>query len=56
VARIALLLFMVGFAFGRMVSFAVDGIPHILLVGVFAIEVMYSCAVLYLMSRDEPRA
>ena len=55
-ARAALLVFMAGFALGRIVSIIVDGVPHILLVGILVVELAYSGAVLYLIRREAARA
>jgi len=54
-ALFSLLAFMGGFALGRLVSMAVDGMPHILLVAIFAVEVVYAVAALYLLRNPAGR-
>ena len=51
-ALIALLTFMAGFALGRAVSFVTDGMPHPLFIAIFAVEILYSMAAIYLMKRE----
>lgn len=48
-AQIALLAFMGGSAVGRLVSIVVDGQPHMLLVAVFVVELVYACAAALLL-------
>jgi hypothetical protein len=48
-AQFALLTFMGGFALGRMASMAIDGMPHLLLVVIFVVEVAYALAAVHLL-------
>jgi hypothetical protein len=52
---IALLTFMGGLALGRAVSFIADGTPHLLLVGVFVVEIAYVSASGYLLAQEHGR-
>lgn len=51
-ALFALLTLMGGFAFGRTVSMVFDGMPHVLLVVIFVVEVTYTLAAIYLLQKD----
>lgn len=55
-AQYALLAFMAGFALGRAASMVLDGMPHALLVVIFAVEVAYALAALYLLRIGSARA
>ncbi len=51
-ALIALAVFMGGFALGRIVSLAVDGVPHPLLVAILVVELGYACAATFFVVRE----
>ena len=46
-AMLSLLVFMAGFALGRVISFVVDGSPSLFYWSLFAIEIGYAVAALY---------
>lgn len=52
-ALLALLTFMAGFAMGRMASIIMDGLPDILIMGLFALEVVYAALAIYLLRKRQ---
>ncbi len=51
-ALVALTVFMSGFALGRIVSLAVDGVPHPILVAILFVEIASASAAARLLARE----
>ena len=54
-AKIALLIFMSGLAVGRLVSLVADGRPHVLIMVVHGVEVVYAVAAAYILRGSSSR-
>jgi hypothetical protein len=52
-ALYVLVVFMFGLAFGRLLSFILDGIPHWLLIVYFGLEVFFGLVGLYLLKKGD---
>jgi hypothetical protein len=51
-ALLALLVFMAGFAGGRIISLMADGIPSLLVLGLLLLEVSYTLVTTYILVRE----